>query len=85
MILIKYVKPECKNDSDKYLEYERNLKILNIILCFPQIYRHIFFNHDTIKHIKTYCLIILMFFLSILYAHDNRERLLALGINPNTQ
>ena len=41
--------PECKNDSDKYLEYERNLKILNIILCFPQIYRHIFFNLDSIK------------------------------------
>lgn len=24
-----------------------------------------------------------MFFLSILYAHDNRERLLAIGINPS--
>ncbi|CDW83564.1 UNKNOWN [Stylonychia lemnae] len=37
---------ECKYTADKYLEYERNLKILSIILCFSNIYRHIFFNHD---------------------------------------
>lgn len=81
---IKHVQPECKNDSDKYLEYERNLKILNIILCFPQIYRHIFFNLDSIKKIKSVCLIILTSIILIIYWHENRERLISRGIEVST-
>ncbi len=70
---------ECQQEADKFLEYERNLKILNIILCNPQIYRHIFFNHDTIKNIKKYCFIFTLAFLLMLYAHESREKLIASG------
>ena len=73
--------PECKNDSDKYLEYERNLKILNIILCFPQIYRHIFFNLDSIKKIKSACTVFLASIILILYWHENRERMLGASLD----
>lgn len=52
---------------------------MNIILCYSQIYRHIFFNHDTIKKIKSYCFAFTAFFMMILYCHDNRERLLQLS------
>ena len=29
---------------DSYLEYEPNLKLLQFMLCKPQVYRHTFFN-----------------------------------------
>lgn len=68
---------ECKNEADKFLEYERNLKILNILLCFSSIYRHIFFNLDSIKRIKEYCLVLTSIYVFFIYCHEIREKRLS--------
>ena len=44
-------------------------------MCNPQIYRHIFFNHDTIKKIQYYTLLFTLGFLLLLYGHESREKL----------
>ena len=62
-------------EADKYLEYERNLKLLNLILCNPQIYRHVFFNHETITNIGRYAFLFTLAFILLLYSHETRERL----------
>ncbi|TNV73643.1 hypothetical protein FGO68_gene7421 [Halteria grandinella] len=72
--------PDCQQEADRFLEYERNLKILNILLCNPQIYRHIFFNHDTIKKIGKYCILFTLCLLFMLYWHQSRERNIQLGL-----
>jgi len=34
----------CNQVGDKYLEFDNNLKAMSLILCYKQIYRHIYFN-----------------------------------------
>eukprot|EP00347_Sterkiella_histriomuscorum_P000330 403376291 len=64
---------ECNSEADKFLEYERNLKILNIILCFSNIYRHIFFNHETIYNLKKLCAFFSGLLFVMLYWHEVRN------------
>jgi hypothetical protein len=35
----------CSSAIDKYVEYEGNLKFLQVVLAKPGIYRHLFFNY----------------------------------------
>lgn len=34
----------CNQVGDKYLEFDNSLKAMSLILCYKQIYRHIYFN-----------------------------------------
>lgn len=36
--------PECRNVADKYIEYDRVLLFIDILLLKPQAYRHLAFN-----------------------------------------
>lgn len=37
---------KCNRIADKYVEYEYPLIFLNVVLCKPQVYRHLLFNRD---------------------------------------
>jgi hypothetical protein len=58
--------------ADKYVEYDSNLKILSVLLCFTQIHRHIFFNVEKIKNIKVKCYVITFFLLFLFYLHESK-------------
>ena len=58
--------------ADKYVEYDSNLKILSVLLCFTQIHRHIFFNVEKIKNIKVKCYCITFFLLFLFYLHESK-------------
>ena len=62
----------CGHTADKYLEFEYNLKTLQVILCKPQIYRHLFFNLDSIANIQFRSLVYTMIYLTMLYWYENR-------------
>jgi len=62
----------CGEIADKYVEYDSNLKILSVLLCFTQIHRHIFFNVENIKYIRLKCYIITFFLLFLLYLHESK-------------
>mmetsp|Transcript_24710 Transcript_24710/g.43543 ORF Transcript_24710/g.43543 Transcript_24710/m.43543 type:complete len:151 (+) Transcript_24710:141-593(+) len=36
----------CGKVADKYVEYEYTIIFLNLLLCKPQVYRHLLFNTD---------------------------------------
>ena len=38
------VNPECGKVVDKYVEFETNLILINLILCSESIFRHLFYN-----------------------------------------
>jgi hypothetical protein len=58
--------------ADKHVEYDSNLKILSVLLCFTQIHRHIFFNVETIKNLKVKCYLITFFLLFLFYLHESK-------------
>lgn len=58
--------------ADKYVEYDSNLKILSVLLCFTQIHRHIFFNVEKIKNLKIKCYLITFFLLFLVYLHESK-------------
>mmetsp|Transcript_11803 Transcript_11803/g.19936 ORF Transcript_11803/g.19936 Transcript_11803/m.19936 type:complete len:175 (-) Transcript_11803:578-1102(-) len=62
----------CGEIADKYVEYDNNLKILSVLLCFTQIHRHIFFNVDKIKNIKLKCYGLTIFLLFLFYIHESK-------------
>lgn len=62
----------CGEVADKYGEYDSNLKILSVLLCLTQIYRHIFFNVETIKNLKVKCYMITFFLLFLFYLHESK-------------
>jgi len=37
---------ECNKIADPYIEYELNLKFIQLILCRPAIFRHFLYNAD---------------------------------------
>ena len=63
---------KCGEIADKYVEYDNNLKIISVLLCFNQIYRHIFFNVDVIKNLKMKCYLITVFLLFLIYLHESK-------------
>ena len=62
----------CNEIADKYVEYDSNLKILSVLLCFTQIHRHIFFNVENIKNIKIKCYLLTFFLLFLSYLHESK-------------
>jgi hypothetical protein len=62
----------CGEVADKYVEYDSNLKILSVLLCFTQIHRHIFFNVEKIKNLKIKCYLITFFLLFLVYLHESK-------------
>lgn len=62
----------CGEVADKYIEYDSNLKILSVLLCFTQIHRHIFFNVEKIKNLKIKCYLITFFLLFLFYLHESK-------------
>ena len=58
--------------ADKYVEYDNNLKILSVLLCFTQIHRHIFFNVDRIRNVELKCYLITFFLLFLFYLHESK-------------
>lgn len=62
----------CDETADKYVEYDNNLKILSVLLCFTQIYRHIFFNVDSVKNIRIKCFLISFSLLFLQYLHESK-------------
>ena len=62
----------CGDVADKYLEFEKNLLALQVVLCKTQIYRHIFFNQEEIVNIKRKCLSYTLVYLTMLYWYENR-------------
>ena len=63
----------CGEVADKYVEYDNNLKILSVLLCFTQIFRHIFFNVDRIKNVREKCFAITIFLLFLMYLHESKS------------
>ena len=63
---------KCDETADKYVEYDNNLKILSVLLCFTQIYRHIFFNVDSVKNIRIKCFLISVSLLFLQYLHESK-------------
>lgn len=51
----------CGKVADKYVEYEYTIIFLNLLLCKPQVYRHLLFNTDFCKETSH---IVLLFALS---------------------
>ena len=62
----------CGEVADKYVEYDNNLKILSVLLCFTQIHRHIFFNVDRIRNVELKCYLITFFLLFLFYLHESK-------------
>ncbi len=62
----------CGEIADKYVEYDNNLKMLSVVLCFAQIHRHIFFNVDKIKSVKIKCYLLTFFLLFLFYLHESK-------------
>ena len=62
----------CNEIADKYVEYDNNLKILSVILCFQQIHRHIFFNVDKIQYVKIKCYLLTFLLLFLFYLHESK-------------
>lgn len=58
--------------ADKYVEYDNNLKILSVLLCFTQIHRHIFFNVDRVRNVKVKAVVISICLLFLLYLHESK-------------
>ena len=68
-----YCLEKCKNCnevSDKYVEYESNLKFLSVLLCFTQIHRHIFFNVESISQLKIKCFAVSVLMIFLFYLHE---------------
>lgn len=63
---------KCNQIADRYVEYDNNLKILSVLLCFTQIHRHIFFNVEVINSLKTKCIGVTLFLLFMLYLHESK-------------
>lgn len=61
---------KCGEIADKYIEYDNNLKILSVLLCFTQIHRHIFFNVEKIRNLQIKCYLITISLLFLLYLHE---------------
>ena len=64
---------ECQRPADKFVEYESNLKILYVILCRKQIYRHLFFNQESRPYCIRRCLLYSLFLLTMAYWYENRN------------
>jgi hypothetical protein len=62
----------CNEVSDKYAEYENNLKIISVVLCFTQIHRHIYFNIEHINNIRLKCFSITIILLFFFYLHESK-------------
>ena len=63
---------QCKKTVDIYVEYESNLKLLQYMLCKPQIYRHAFFNYRQHDHYISKTLLLTAASLLVLYWQENR-------------
>ena len=60
----------CRELSDKYVEYESNLKILSVLLCFTQIHRHLFYNVQKISQIEIKAFSVSFLLLLLFYLHE---------------
>lgn len=54
------------------MEYDSNLKILSVLLCFPQIHRHIFFNVEKIEYLRIKCYMLTIFLIFLIYLHESK-------------
>lgn len=67
----------CGQIGDKFLEFDDNLKTMSVILCYLQVYRHIYFNinYDKVRvNRKQYirkCVAFTIFLLVIVNWHEN--------------
>ena len=67
---------ECGQVVDPYIEYEQNLKLLHILLCRPQVYRHFLYNYDFPSiHVFQFVILVL--------GHSNVLFLYLFSINRN--
>ena len=66
---------QCGATVDPYVEFEPNLKLLQVMLCRPQIYRHIFYNGgmERGKQWKL-SLGLPLFYLLVIYWYRNRAK-----------
>ena len=63
----------CSSAIDKHVEYEGNLKFLQVVLAEPGIYRHLFFNYNQRAFYIKECFIFTFAYLIILYWYENRQ------------
>jgi hypothetical protein len=64
----------CGDFVDRYVEFDDNLLALQVLLCKPQIYRHLFFNKEKINNIKRLSLIFTAIYLTMLFWFENKTK-----------
>ena len=61
---------KCGEVTDKYVEYENNLKMISVMLCFTQIHKHFFYNVEEFKSLKIKCFSLSIMLLFLFYLHE---------------
>ena len=44
--------PQCSNIADRYIENDYTVIFINLVLCKPQVYRHLVFNEPRVRSIS---------------------------------